>query len=165
MTANNASRNFGQTNPVFTGTIVGVTNGDNITATYASTATSNSPAGPYPITPTLVDPGHRLTNYSVTLNNGTLTVLSVSSLVTWTNPKPIIYGTMPTSTSLMHWRVCRARWFYTPTNGTVLSAGTNTLTVIFTPTDTVDYIAATNKVSLVRILTRFVDSDGEQCEP
>ena len=126
-TANNASRNFGQTNPVFTGTIVGVTNGDNITATYASAATSNSPAGPYPITPTLVDPGHRLTNYSVTLNNGTLTVLSISSLVTWTNPAPVIYGTPLSSNQLDALASVPGTLVYTPTNGTVLNAGTNTL--------------------------------------
>jgi hypothetical protein len=38
---------------------------------------------------------------------------------------------------------------YDPTNGTVLDAGTNTLSVIFTPTDTVDYSSATYTVSLV----------------
>ena len=38
---------------------------------------------------------------------------------------------------------------YNPTNGTVLNAGTNTLSVIFTPTDTVDYSSVTDSVSLV----------------
>jgi hypothetical protein len=72
--ANNASRTYGTTNPVFSGTITGSQNDDNIGATYATTATINSPAGTYPITPTLVAPAGTLTNYSVTLNNGTLTV-------------------------------------------------------------------------------------------
>ena len=67
VTANNASRNFGQANPVFTGTVVGVTNGDNITATYASDGHQQQPGGTIPHHPDrLVDPGHRLTNYSVT---------------------------------------------------------------------------------------------------
>jgi hypothetical protein len=70
----NASRQFGQTNPVLTGTITGLVNGDNITASYSTTATTNSPQGTYPIIPTLVDPGNRLTNYTVNLVNGTLTV-------------------------------------------------------------------------------------------
>jgi hypothetical protein len=38
---------------------------------------------------------------------------------------------------------------YNPTNGAVLNVGTNTLSVIFTPTDTVDYNNATDRVSLV----------------
>ena len=59
---------------MFSGTITGLQNGDNITATYATTATVTSPVGTYPITPTLVDPGSKLTNYTVTSTNGTLTV-------------------------------------------------------------------------------------------
>ena len=43
VTASNASRAYGVTNPVFTGTITGIQNGDNITATYATTATVTSP--------------------------------------------------------------------------------------------------------------------------
>ena len=45
VTAANASRAYGQTNPAFTGTITGVTNGDNITATYSCSATSQQPGG------------------------------------------------------------------------------------------------------------------------
>ena len=70
--ANNASRVYGATNPVFSGTITGIRNGDNITATYATTATITSAVGPYPITPTLVDPGSKLSNYTVSSINGTL---------------------------------------------------------------------------------------------
>ena len=76
VSASNASRLYGQTNPVFTGTVMGVTNGDNITAAYNTTATSNSPAGTYPIVPSLVDPSDLETNYTVTLVNGTLTVFT-----------------------------------------------------------------------------------------
>lgn len=83
VTAANASRLYGDPNPAFTGTLTGIKNGDNITATYASTATPASPVGTYPIIPTLVDPTAKLSNYTVTSNNGTLTVtrapLSVSA--------------------------------------------------------------------------------------
>jgi hypothetical protein len=74
VTANNATRSYGAAEPVFNGTITGIQNGDNITATYATTATISSPVGTYPIVPTLVDPGNKLPNYAVTTNNGTLTV-------------------------------------------------------------------------------------------
>jgi uncharacterized repeat protein (TIGR01451 family) len=77
VTASNVSRQYGQTNPVLGGTITGIQNGDNITAAYSTSAVTNSPAGSYPIVPTLVDPNSRLVNYSVTTNNGTLTVTNV----------------------------------------------------------------------------------------
>jgi hypothetical protein len=149
LTAANASRPFGQSNPIFTGTLTGVTNNDNITATYSSAATSGSSAGTYPIVPALVDPNHRLTNYSVTLNNGTLTVLSIGSTVTWTNPLPIIYGTPLGTNQLNATASVPGAFAYNPTNGTVLNAGTNTLSVVFIPTDTNDYSGSTNTVTLV----------------
>jgi hypothetical protein len=74
VTASNASRAYGQTNPVFGGTIIGLENGDNITATYSSSASTNSAVGTYPIVPSLVDPGDRQTNYAVSLVDGTLTI-------------------------------------------------------------------------------------------
>ena len=43
VTAANASRVYGDPNPVFTGTLTGIKNGDNITATYSSVATPASP--------------------------------------------------------------------------------------------------------------------------
>jgi 6-phosphogluconolactonase (cycloisomerase 2 family) len=101
VTANNATRAFGAPNPAFTGTIVGIKNGDSITATYSTPATSSSPTGTYPIIPALVDPTGKLSNYSVTINNGTLTVTSAILTVTANNasrfygdPNPIFTGTI-----------------------------------------------------------------------
>jgi sugar lactone lactonase YvrE len=73
--ANNARRAAGLPNPPFSGTISGLQNSDSITATYNSAANPASLAGQYPITPALVDPGNRHTNYNVTLVNGILTVV------------------------------------------------------------------------------------------
>jgi 6-phosphogluconolactonase (cycloisomerase 2 family) len=99
VTAANASRLYGDPNPAFTGTLTGIKNGDNITATYASTATAASPAGTYPIIPTLVDPTAKLGNYTVTSSNGTLTVnpapLSVTAASTtriYGDPNPVFTG-------------------------------------------------------------------------
>jgi hypothetical protein len=85
VTASNATRQYGQSNPTFTGSIAGLKNGDNITATYASSATPSSPVGAYSIVPTLSDPNSRLGNYSVTTNNGSLTVTTASLTVTANN--------------------------------------------------------------------------------
>jgi len=74
VTANNTSRMYGATNPVFTGTILGVTNNDNITAAYTCSATTSSPPGQYAIVPSLVASSATLSKYSVTIQNGLLTV-------------------------------------------------------------------------------------------
>src|SRR5579871_2831456 len=102
VTANNATRAFGAPNPTFTGTIVGIKNSDNITATYSTTATTSSPVGTYPIVPAVSDNGTgKLSNYSVTLVNGTLTVTSSILTVTANNasrfygdPNPVFTGTI-----------------------------------------------------------------------
>src|SRR5206468_10989835 len=69
VTAANASRLYGDANPLFAGTITGIKNADNITATYASAAVATSAVGPFPIVPTLVDPGTKLVHYTVASNN------------------------------------------------------------------------------------------------
>src|SRR6185369_15615636 len=96
------SRPYGDPNPVFTGTITGIKNGDNITATYSTTATITSFVGTYPITATLSDNGTgTLTNYAVTINNGTLTITPAALVVTANNaarlygdPNPPFSGTI-----------------------------------------------------------------------
>src|SRR6185437_1044411 len=102
ITAANASRAYGDPNPLLTGTIVGIQNGDNITATYSTTATATSPVGTYAIVPTASDNGTgALANYTVTLVNGTLTVNPAQLTVTAANatmvfgdPVPALTGTV-----------------------------------------------------------------------
>ena len=53
VTADSHARTYGATNPVLGGTLVGVENGDNITASYSTTATTNSPVGTYSIVASL----------------------------------------------------------------------------------------------------------------
>jgi len=74
VTALNAGRFYGDPNPAFTGTITGLKDGATITVIYNSVADPTSPVGGYLIIPTLVDPDSQLSNYTVTMNNGTLTV-------------------------------------------------------------------------------------------
>jgi 6-phosphogluconolactonase (cycloisomerase 2 family) len=101
VTAADASRLYGNANPVFTGTIVGIRNGDPITATFSSVATPASVVGTYPIVPALVDPLGKVSNYTVTLVNGTLTItpapLSVAAGNTnrnYGNANPTFTGTI-----------------------------------------------------------------------
>src|SRR5205814_9198069 len=98
VTANNASRAYGAVNPNFTGSITGIQYNDTITATYASNATAASNIGTYPIVPTLVDPSGKLGNYTVTSNNGTLTVNTAPLSVTGANATRVYGAANPSFT-------------------------------------------------------------------
>jgi hypothetical protein len=77
VTANDASRAYGATNPIFTATVTGLMNNDPISPVFTTTATSNSPAGGYPITITgFQDPQNKLPNYTVSTIPGTLTIVA-----------------------------------------------------------------------------------------
>ena len=89
--ADDKSRTYGAANPLLTGTVTGIQNGDAITASYATGATPASTVGTYPITPTLNDPNNKLSNYSVTTTNGTLTV-SKAALTVSADDKSRAYG-------------------------------------------------------------------------
>jgi hypothetical protein len=89
--ADNATRPYGQANPAFTGTLSGLRNAENITATYATAATTASPAGTYDIIPSLADPDGKLGNYTVASTTGTLTVGKVQLTVTADN-QTRLYG-------------------------------------------------------------------------
>src|SRR5207249_4946117 len=91
VTPADANRLYGDPNPAFTGTLNGIKNGDNITATYGTTATPASPIGPYDITATLLDPTSKVGNYSVTLNKGKLTITQAPLTVTPANANRL-YG-------------------------------------------------------------------------
>jgi alpha-L-rhamnosidase len=85
---------------------------------------------------------------------GTLQLVSVTPpatpVITWGAPAAISYGTALSASQLdATANVPGSSFAYNPPGGTVLNAGTATLTVVFTPTDTVDYTSATQTVSLV----------------
>jgi hypothetical protein len=94
--ATDAGRLYGQPNPTFTGTITGIKNNENITATYAASATPASPIGPYAIVPTPA--GDTLSNYNVTLQNGTLTIGQAALTVTANDATRIFGAPNPTFT-------------------------------------------------------------------
>ena len=154
ITANNRSKVFGQT-VTFAGTefsASGLVNGDtvaSVTLTSAGAAAGATVVGsPYAIVPSAAV-GTGLGNYNITYVNGLLTVTGGGEVVTWPNPNPITYGASLTSSQLDASATVAGNFAYTPTNGSVLNAGTNTLTAVFTPNDTVDYKVVTNTVELL----------------
>jgi hypothetical protein len=152
VTANNQTKTYGQT-VTFAGTEFttgGLVNGDTVTSvtltSSGAAATATVGGSPYTIVPSAAV-GTGLTNYTVNLVNGTLIVGHATPVITWTNASPIIYGAALTTNQLNATANVAGSFDYNPTNGTVLNAGTNALSVIFVPTDTVDYSSATDTVS------------------
>jgi hypothetical protein len=96
VTANDATRSYGSANPTLTGSIAGLVNGDVITATYSTPAGVLSPVGPYVITPALA--GVALSNYSVSLHQGTLTITKAEITVTANNATRAYGSANPTFT-------------------------------------------------------------------
>lgn len=92
------SRAYGAANPLFTGTLAGVVNGDGITATYASSATATTAVGIYAassaeaIMPTLVDPGTRLGHYQVVSTNGALTITQAEQVISFAPLLDVVDG-------------------------------------------------------------------------
>ena len=79
VTVNNRQRSYGDSNPTFTANYSGFVNNETSsvltsTGTYSCSATERSNVGTYPITLTGVD----AKNYTITINNGTLTVTKAS---------------------------------------------------------------------------------------
>jgi hypothetical protein len=68
--------------------------------------------------------------------------------ITWHNPAAITYGAALSSTQLNATSTVAGTFAYTPAAGTILPAGTQTLSVTFTPTDTTDYTTASATVSI-----------------
>lgn len=149
VTAGDAAREYGAANPSFTGTVTGVENGDNITATYSSAAAASSPVGAYPIALALVDPDSKLGNYSVTIKNGTLTINNATPVITWSNPAGITYGTALNGGQLNPTANVGGTFTYTPASGTVLGAGNNqNLRADFVPSDSANYSNASKDVKI-----------------
>jgi len=84
VSANNATRNYGSPNPVFTTTPAGLVNGDTlasigVTPVCTTTATDASPVATYPIT---CSGPSATTNYAISYQAGTLTISAAPLTIT-----------------------------------------------------------------------------------
>jgi PKD repeat protein len=97
-------------------------------------------------------------NYTVSLTanngNGTNSKLAVIAVkksipeIIWSKPADIVYGTALGSTQLNASASVPGTFAYTPATGTVLSAGTQTLHVDFTPADAANCTIASKNVTI-----------------
>jgi hypothetical protein len=91
-----------------------------------------------------------ITDYSNGYASVTLLVNQATPTITWATPAAISYGTALSATQLnASSAVAGTNFVYSPAAGTVLSAGSQTLSVTFTPADTTDYTNATATVTLL----------------
>ncbi len=68
--------------------------------------------------------------------------------ITWATPAAITYGTLLSGTQLNATDTLPGTFVYSPASGTMLTVGSQTLGVTFTPTDSTDYSTATKNVTL-----------------
>ena len=74
--------------------------------------------------------------------------ISKTPTITWTTPAPVTYGTALGAAQLDATADVPGSFSYSPSAGTVLGAGTQNLSVTFTPTDMVHYTTASASVAL-----------------
>lgn len=88
------------------------------------------------------------THYSTVTVSVPVTVNPATPVLTWLTPAPVTYGTPLSDAQLDAAADIPGSFAYTPAAGTVLSAGTQTLSVLFTPSDAVDYTTAAATAAL-----------------
>ena len=121
VSANNATRVYGQANPVFSGTVTGAVGSDSFTETFSTTATAGSNAGSYPIVPAVTGPQ---SNYTLTVVDGALTVTRASTVTSLSAPGTAGYGTSLTLTATVTSAAGTPGGVVTFTNGsTILGSG------------------------------------------
>jgi hypothetical protein len=104
---------------------------DTLTASYTSDSTSS---------PTY--------NSATGSNSVTVTLPKATPTITWATPAAVTYGTALSATQLDATASVAGSFSYSPPLGAVLTAGSQTLTANFTPTDTTDYNTASASVTL-----------------
>ncbi|MGA7159207.1 MAG: pectinesterase family protein [Acidobacteriaceae bacterium] len=111
----------------------------------ATTTVSGLPAGQHN-----VSAGYTSSNgyASVSSSPTTLTIGQAIPSITWPTPGPITYGTALSAAQLDATASVNGSFSYTPASGAILNAGTQTLSVQFTPGNMVDYATVTKTALL-----------------
>lgn len=116
------------------------------TFTYSPAAGTVLAAGAHTLTVTFTPTN--TTNYTTATATVTLTVTQATPTINWATPTAITYGTALSATQLNAAASVAGTFTYSPAAGAVLTAGVQSLTATFAPTDTIDYAAITVTVAL-----------------
>ena len=115
--------------------------------TYTPASGSVLTAGSQTLSVTLVPTD--TTDYTNVTKTVTLAVGQATPTITWPSPAAITYGTVLGATQLDATASTTGTFVYTPAAGATLGAGTQTLSVTFTPADTTDFTTVTVTTTLV----------------
>jgi hypothetical protein len=118
-------------------------NGAKVTGTFAYSPAKGTVLGAGAQTLSVLFTPSNTSDYSPISASVTLQVNQATPKITWAKPAAIVYGTALSSTQLDATASVPGAFTYTPDAGTVLAEGTQTLSVLFTPTDTADYTTQT----------------------
>lgn len=88
-------------------------------------------------------------NYNAAFAEVEIVVNKANPVITWSNPDAITYGTPLSAAQLNASANVAGNFSYGTVAGTVLNAGTHTLSVTFTPNDTANYNSVTAEVEIV----------------
>jgi hypothetical protein len=88
------------------------------------------------------------TDYTAASATVTLTVNKATPAISWATPAPITYGAALSATQLNASSAVAGTFTYSPAAGKVLTAGQQTLTATFTPTNSANHSTATATVTL-----------------
>ena len=88
-------------------------------------------------------------NYQSATATVLLNVTATTAGIVWNVPAPIVYGTPLGAAQLTASSGVAGTFVYSPPAGTVLNAGVRTLSVTFTPSDTLGFAVATATVPLI----------------
>ncbi len=124
--------------------------------TYAGSATAPTAAGNYAVAATINN-----ANYSGSAN-GTLVIAKTTPVITWATPVAVSAGSTLSATQLNATANVNGSFVYSPAAGTTMNtAGNQTLSVTFSPTDTANYNNATASVVLLVTAAPVALPDGD----
>ncbi len=139
----NVAGSFSYTPPV--GTLLNAGNGQVLSTTFTPTDT---------------------TNYEIVTTTNTINVLkSDNYLLEWNTIENIQFLTPLTFKQLNATSNISGTFIYEPIEGTILSPGTHTLTVTFTPFDTTDYDSKSTTNTITVIETNSIQELDKKCVP
>lgn len=117
--------------------------GLNVILSYNGDTEAPTVAGTYNVTAVIDDP-----NYDGSAT-ATLTITKATPIVNWSAPGIILYGTPLSLSELRATASVPGTFSYVPGFGTVLNAGNQPLTVLFTPTDQATYAPVSKTISIL----------------
>ena len=117
------------------------------TCTISNSALAAS-GTPYAVTATYGGDTDLTGSTLATAATGLTVTKAPSAAISWSTPASISYGTLLSATQLNATDSTGGTFVYTPASGALLTVGSQTLSVTFTPTNSTDYATATATVTL-----------------